>query len=371
MTVAFDVGPLGPRPAGVGVYASSLATALAAMDSPIGFAVIGRRPDAVLDLEDTRVATRKAGPYLAWVQTQAMADAKRVNAQLTHFSDGVVPLRRRLPVILAVHDMSVVTMPRAHPRRRWARLPLVMLSPRLARRVIVPSIATADEVMRVCGVSSRRIVVSPYASHRQLGPASPDEIDRVTRRHALAPGSFVLAVGTVEPRKNHLRLIKAFEVAVKMHAIPDSVELAIAGNLGWKFSDVLGAIEESPVRDRIRVLGFVDDEDLAGLMSGAMCVAYVSIYEGFGLPIVEALACGASTLISNVSSMPEVGGDAALYVDPFDIQSIAAGLGRAFEIGQDPGPTMERSLKQAAKFSWRRAASEVMDTYATALSGSE
>ena len=224
--------------------------------------------------------------------------------------------------------------------------------------------------MRVSGVASHRIVVSPYAPQRDLGPAESQEIDRATRRYGLAAGSFILALGTVEPRKNHIRLIKAFEVAIRTDRLPHDIELVIAGRFGWKYDMVFAAIEESPVKARIRTLGFVADQDLSGLMSGAMFTAYISVYEGFGLPIIEALACGTPTLTSNVSSMPEVGGDAAFYVDPFDITSIANGLAQVYEACGDRPSVTARSVEQAATFSWQRAASEVIDTYTAALSGS-
>ena len=138
--------------------------------------------------------------------------------------------------------------------------------------------------------------------------------------------------------------------------------LAIAGKPGWGHQPVLQAIEESPARNRIRLLGYVSDDDLPALLTGAAVAAYVSLYEGFGLPVLEAMACGAPVLTSSVSSMPEVAGDAALLVDPYEVGSIARGL--ASLLGEDASARARHrsaAMSRAAQFSWSRTA---RDTYA-------
>lgn len=362
MRVAFDIGPLGPSPAGVGVYAASLARALGSLAGDVDVSMIGLRPDADLDAGAVSVMRRPGGPYLVWLQRQAMRDVAAAGAALAHFSDGVVPFRRSLPAVLTVHDLSVLTMPRSHPMRRWSRAPLVALSPRLANRVIVPSTATADEVMRVCGVSARRIRVSPYAPRQDVAPTW-SEVEAVTRRLGLAPDGYVLALGTVEPRKNHVRLIQAFGLAIQTGRLPRDLRLVIAGRLGWRHGSVSRAIESSPVRHRIESLGFVADSDIPCLLSGARMSCYISLYEGFGLPVVESLACGTPTVTSNRSSMPEVAGEAGFLVDPLDPLSIANGMAAAYEAGNDRPSIAQASRAQAAKFSWSRAARETVDVY--------
>jgi glycosyltransferase involved in cell wall biosynthesis len=197
-----------------------------------------------------------------------------------------------------------------------------------------------------------------------MEPANPGAIVEVTTKYGLEPYRYVQVLGTIEPRKNHLRLIAAFERLAATRDIEDDVRLVIAGRPGWGASAVLAAIDESPVRKRIDRLGYVPATDVVALMSGAGAVAYVSLYEGFGLPVVEALACGAPTVTSNVSSMPEVAGDAGFLVDPFNETDIARGLLEALTAGAtDRSIVAERGKAQAAGFSWSRAAASAQAIY--------
>jgi glycosyltransferase involved in cell wall biosynthesis len=186
----------------------------------------------------------------------------------------------------------------------------------------------------------------------------------VLARHGLATSPYILALGTIEPRKNHLRLVQAFEQLVAGRRVGDDVVLVIAGKRGWGYTSVMEAIERSPARDRIRVLGYVSDDDLPALLTGAVVVAYVSLYEGFGLPVLEAMTCGAPVLTSNVSSMPEVAGDAAVLVDPRDVPEISRGL--TVLINEDEeGRAQHRTagFARASLFSWERAAREMQTVY--------
>jgi glycosyltransferase involved in cell wall biosynthesis len=293
-----------------------------------------------------------------------MKEARRADASIVHFCDGVVPIVRSIPTVVAVHDLSVVTRPRWHPIKRWARIPLVVLSPRLADAVIVPSTATADELMRVTGLSAARITVSPYAPQHNVTVATRAAVDATRTKYGLSSADYIVSVGTIEPRKNHVRLIEAFEIAWQRNDLPRDVRLVVTGRPGWDYRRVLRAAEASAAAKQISILGFVDEVAMSALLTGARAAAYVSLYEGFGLPVVEAMACGTPTVTSNVSSMPEIAGDAGFLVDPFDSSSIARGLARAFEAGRDRETIARRSKQQAAKFSWRRAAVECLDVYA-------
>lgn len=196
------------------------------------------------------------------------------------------------------------------------------------------------------------------------GPAKPEAVAVVLDGHGLVRDRYVLSPGTIEPRKNHYRLIRAFEDLVRRGQIDDDINLVVAGGQGWGSALVDTAIDESPYASRIRRLGYVPDDDMAALMTGAGIVAYVSTYEGFGLPILEAMACGAPVVTSAVSSMPEAAGDAALLVDPYVTASIARGIvdglvGRA--------RLAEASIAHARMFSWERTAKATLDVYAAVL----
>lgn len=365
MKVAFDVGPVRPEPTGVGVFATAMANALAAELGPEGLRLIGMRADAS-GLTTAVPTTRRSprSPYLVWVELAAARDARRVGADLVHYADGVAPVVRHGKTILAIHDMSIVREWRSHPVRRYARIGLVLAAPLLSDMIVVPSRATADEVMRLTGCPARKLEIVPYAPQSDVRRGTDASVAEVMSRYRLERGRYVLSLGTIEPRKNHLRLVSAFERMINSRAVPDDVRLVIAGKPGWRHGPVVRALRESSAGDRIVRLGYVPGEDLPCLIAGAGVVAYVSLYEGFGLPVVEAMACGAPTVTSAISSMPEVAGDAGFLVDPYDPEDIARGLERAFTAGQiDHAGVAQRSIRQASLFSWQATARLTAEIY--------
>ena len=365
MRVAFDVGAVKGQPAGVGLYATAMANALAATLSTGSLVLIGRRPDAADLPPEVESANRSARiPYPAWVELASARDAQRMHADIVHYSDGIVPIVRHGRTVVAVHDMSIIRLWRSHPIRRWARIPLVLASPHLADLVLVPSLATADEVIGFTRIPASRIEIVPYAPQGDMQPAEAGTVAEATARYGLRPQRYVLVLGTIEPRKNHLRVIAAFERLAQMQRISEDVRLVLAGRAGWGASRVLAAVEASPVHDRIDRLGYVPASDVSALMTGAGAVAYVSLYEGFGLPVIEAMACGAPTVTSAVSSMREVAGDAGLLVDPLDTDDIARGLQEALDAGAaDRTVIAARARARAAEYTWARTAASVRESY--------
>lgn len=363
MTVAFDVGPVRPQPTGVGTYARSLADALAA-SIPGEVVLIGRRRDASGLPETIESVYRKDTPYPAWVVLRGTRDGRRAGARLVHYSDGIVPPIRNGPTMVTVHDLSAFRQWRAHRLATWLRVPLVLVSPRLADRVLVPSQATAVEVMRFTRVASSRIEIVPYAPPDDLARADDGSIERTVRKFGQDRGGYVLALGTIEPRKNHLRLLAAFERLIAGNDVGGEIRLLIAGKPGWGSRAVIRAVNESEQRQRIDLLGYLDQADIAPLLSGAAAVAYLSTYEGFGLPVIEALRCGAPTVTSNVSSMPEVAGDAGFLVDPYDVSDIRRGLAEAIRSTETSGDMIRAaSISQAAKFTWTASAARIVEVY--------
>lgn len=360
MTVALDVGPLRPNPAGVGVYVRSLALGLAEIGRD-DIVYIGRRPDAEGLPAGVRSIERSPGtPYPAWVELRAGRSVVDSGADVAHFTDGLVPLRRPRPTIVTVLDLSLVRQWRSHRAVRYARIPLVLAAPRLATRVIAISQATADEVMRLTGTAARRIEIIPLAPRASARPIGDEAVAAVLQRLGLARGGFLLVPGTLEPRKNHVRVIKAFEELARRAAIPSDMRLVLAGGSGWRADRTLEALAASPVRERIRLVGYLPEDDLAALMTSAAAVVYASTYEGFGLPVLEAMACGATVVTSTVSSLPEVAGDAGILVDPYDPAAIAGGIVSALGAGAS---SRLRSIEHAARFTWAATAAATGRVY--------
>lgn len=364
MRVAFDVAPLRAAPTGVGVFAWSMAHALADELPDDDLVLLGVHESALALPEGPHRTRFRGRGYIAWLQLRAPSEVRRLHADIGHFSDGICPILPRGPTVVSIHDLSVVRAWRTHPVRRWLRIPLALAAPHLADLVIVPSRATADELVRLAGADARKVEVVPYAPRR--GMVRPDDmaIERVLARLRLERDRYVLALGTIEPRKNHARLVEAFELAIASDALPHDIDLVVAGSLGWRAKPIIERMARSSVAQRIRRVGYVAPDDLASLLSGAAAVAYPSLYEGFGLPVVEAMACGAATVTSNISSMPEVTGDSAFLVDPYDPRDIARGLTEAVRAARgDRSRIAASSIAQASNFSWQKAARAVISLY--------
>ena len=268
--------------------------------------------------------------YLAGLPLQA----RRSSCHVLHCTTYRAPLRSPVPVVVTVHDLAVLRLPEMF--NRWTReygRHLLGSVVRAAQRVIAVSEFTKRETVELLGVPEERVRVVPNAV---AGP--------FTAEGARAEGDYVLAVGTVEPRKNLPRLAEAARRA--------GVELRIAGARGWGDVRVPGA--------GVRWLGFVDDEELARLYRGAACFAYPSLYEGFGIPVLEAMACGTPVVTSAGGALEELAGGAAVLVDPRDVASIAAGLERAAACRDE---LAREGLERARGYTWTAAAEATIAVY--------
>jgi len=262
-----------------------------------------------------RLATR------AWVELRRprLPAAVLAELDLVHATSAAVPPTRGRPLVATVHDVAFRRFPEAYPaggRRFHERATWIAV--REAARVLVPSAATARDLADLYGLEPARVSVTPLGVDPPPDPLDPTPARRLLERLAV-PGPFLLAVGTLEPRKNLARLLAAFaEVAADLH----EHHLVVVGPAGWGKALPTGA----PAPPRVVLAGSVDQATLHGLYAGADGLAYPSLYEGFGLPVLEAMAHGTPVLTSDRSSLPEVAGDAALLVDPTDPDAIAKGL---------------------------------------------
>jgi glycosyltransferase involved in cell wall biosynthesis len=194
----------------------------------------------------------------------------------------------------------------------------------------------------------------------------PSLLEHVRDRYRLPDGPFILSVGTVQPRKNYGRLIESLARLRETH--PD-LGLVIVGGRGWLEDPIYAALDAHGLRKAVVFTGFADDADLPALYSLARAVALPSLYEGFGLPVLEAMACGTPVVTSNVSSLPEVAGDAALLINPLDVDALTSALDRLLTDESLRGTLRERGFARAAAFTWERAAKQLLGVYSQMLSG--
>jgi glycosyltransferase involved in cell wall biosynthesis len=274
-------------------------------------------------------------------------------------------MRKTATQVVTVHDLSFYQEPAWYRFERaayyrWA----VARSLRHTARVIAVSRATARAVYERLGYPEDRIDVVPNGVDERFRPATAEEKESILSKYAL-PKRFFLYVGTLEPRKNLPRLIRAWSTV----AGRCEQDLVLAGRHGWKHSPVLTEVRRSAHATRIHLPGFVEAEDLPALMSGADAFVYPSLYEGFGIPIAEAMACGTAVLTSSTTSLPEVAGDAALLVDPNDVAALGDAIARLAEDAHLRAELAAKGLARAARYSWKRTAELTLNVYRAALQG--
>ncbi len=277
-----------------------------------------------------------------------------------------LPLRFAGPTVVSIHDLSWIRYPETHPKERVAIMNRILpLALERVQHVITDSDFIRREVIEEFGVPADRVTTTLLAPRSMFKPRDEATRAGTLSKHNLQQRSYFLVVGTLEPRKN-------VETAVRAHAgLPEAIRrrfpLVLVGMRGWLTSRLEGELKAPVERGEVRPLGFVTDDQLADLYSGATALVYPSLYEGFGLPPLEAMACGTPVIISNVSSLPEVAGDAAVMHDPMDTDALRNAMNRLIDDKAFWLQKAAASLKQAALFSWERCAKETIAVYRRAL----
>ena len=312
----------------------------------------------------TRAPTSRTGIRVLWEHLAAPWHIGAARLEVVHSMLNVVPLAAPTRHVVTVHDLSFMRTPGAHPtHRRWYLTAATWLSARRARAVLADSHATKQDIVELLGVDADRVHVVYPGREAAFHTKPADEVQLFRRKNKL-DRPFVLFVGTLEPRKNVDVLVRAFGVLAGDGFQGD---LVLAGGSGWATEAIDKALEESPVRGRIHRIGYVKQEDLPYWYCAADLVVYPSSYEGFGIPVLEAMASGTPVITSNRSSLPEVAGDAALTVDPHDIRQLASAMSAVLASPERCADMRARGLAQARKFEWTVAAERCLSLYQHAL----
>lgn len=368
MPIYIDVSAAAHGRAGLGRYAESLARALL-QRYPDRFALFHNRDrstHAIEGLEGIPTRTVRAGykPWrlAVWLGQLVHADFGRLvpDAELFHATEHLLMPLPDVPTVLTVHDLIYRLFPQYHKRLNYVYLNAAMpLYVRRAHAIITISESSKRDLVRLYDVPPEKVTVIYEAAGSQFRPVPVEAIATVRNRYAL-PECFMLTVGTIEPRKNLSRLLDALAMTHKKGA---DVKLVVVGKRGWLDEEFFRALEDHPCRESVQLLGYVPDDDLPCLYGAADLCVVPSIYEGFGLPVLEAMACGTPVACSRASSLPELGGDAAVYFDPISVDEMSASITRVLRDESLREEMRSRGLAQASRFSWKRAARETMEVY--------
>lgn len=372
MAIYVDVSSAVHAKAGIGRYSESLARALVA-EMPGRFALFfngGRRAQPLPGLESVPRRTVHAG-YKPWRMAVWLGQLTQVGfnrlmpgVELFHATEHLLPPLRHIPCVLTVHDMIFRLFPEHQKRLNYWYLNATMpLYCRRADAIITVSQSSKRDIVESYGLDPAKITVIYEAASSEFVPAAPSLVAEARSRYGL-PERFLLHVGTIEPRKNLVRLIEALEDLSRGGL---RIPLVVVGAKGWLYDAFFARLEESGLSRDVLFPGYVPQADLPILYSAATAAVTPSVYEGFGLPVLEAMACGTPVVCSNASSLPEVGGEAAEYFDPYDVADMSESIRRVWDSHELRLLMGQRGLEQAAGFSWKRAAQRTLAVYYEAL----
>jgi glycosyltransferase involved in cell wall biosynthesis len=368
--IYIDVSAAVHSKAGLGRYSEQLAHTLATQH-PGKIALFYNQgkghhlPPRLLPLPRRSIALG----YKPWRMSVLLAHLSHVRfdhlvpgAEVFHSTEHLLFPLRQVPTVLTVHDLIYKLYPSYHKRLNFWYLNTAMpLYCRRASAIIAVSEATRQDIMRHYSVDPAKIHVVYEAAAAHFRPPAADDVARA-RAHYDLPAHFLVHLSTIEPRKNLDRLLDALQRL--RHDIPD-LQLVLVGARGWLYDDFFARVEREGLSGVVRALGWVPDEDLPAVLAAADLAVQPSLYEGFGLPILEAMASGQVVAASNSSSHPEVGGNAAVYFDPENVEEMAAVIKRLLDDAGEKAERRRLGIEQAAKFSWQRAAEETYAVYQT------
>ncbi|MCB8925245.1 MAG: glycosyltransferase family 4 protein [Ardenticatenaceae bacterium] len=374
MRIGIDVTAALTQGGGIGRYTRELVQALAAVDAQNSYQLFSAKPPATLPvpepLPQTKNFVHKPAPlderwlYRLWYRLRLPLPVQWVTGQidLFHSPDFVLPpVNGRIPTLLTVHDLSFVHYPHVFPERLVTYLnQVVPWSIGRATHILADSDATRQDLLNIWQVPPEKVTVLYSGVHERFEPVEDGAlITAVRHKYHLQDWPYILSVGTLQPRKNYQMLIRAF--ALLADKVPH--HLVISGGKGWLYDEMLAEVERQGLTGRVHFIGFVDDADLPTLYSEADLFVFPSLYEGFGLPLLEAMGCGTAVLTSNSSSLPEVAGTAARQLPPTDEAAWTENMLALLTDIELRDKLVLAGLTQAKQFSWQTAAQQLLKIY--------
>ena len=375
MRIAIDYSAAVNQHAGIGRLVRNQVLALSEVDHDNDYRLVYARPNPGSTPQFPRAhnfSRKQVGLGERWLtilwhraKLPVPADWLSGPVDLYHCPDFVLPPLRRARGILTVHDLAFLMRPDCADHRLRAYLEEVV--PRSVRRadfIIADSENTRNDLVVLLGVNPSQVAVVPGGVEERFKRVTDaDELQRAREALGIGEHPFVLSVGVIEPRKNLNRLMDAFRSVKARGNVPADLKLVLAGGKGWLYDDIFEHHAESPLRDDILLPGFVSDDVLPAIYSAAEVLAFPSLYEGFGLPILEAMACGTPVVASRASCLPEVADGAALMVDPNSVEGLASALENVLLDGDLRADLVDQGLARAAEYTWTRAARQLLEVY--------
>lgn len=359
MQIAFDGSRLavGQR-TGTESYTTELVRALAQHDRRNSYTLYVNQIPAALPPLGTNWRVRAVPSPRMWTHTRLGPTLLAAQPDVAFIPAHVLPLTPPRRSVVTIHDLGYEYYPEAHTRAQRLYLRLsTRWSARHASHIIAISEATKRDLTRFTGIHADKITVVYHGVHPRFQPIDAAESATVAAKYGLM-SEYLLFISTIQPRKNLVRLIDAYAWAVRSY--PDLPPLALAGKQGWLATQIERRAAEMGIAKRVRFLGYVDDADLPALYSGATMYLLPSLYEGFGMTVLEAMACGTPVITSNVSSLPEVAGAAAILLDPTDTALLAQAIGGLWEDDARRADLRERGLRWATGWTWQRCAAQTL-----------
>jgi glycosyltransferase involved in cell wall biosynthesis len=355
MRIGFDTTALSALHSGVGSYTANMLTHLQHLLEAELICLSHHNADGRRYLNKT-----------LWMQLMLPLQINRLELNICHFTNNVAPIHIRCPMVMTIHDMTLWLYPEFHYYKRLISMrPLIPLAARRAEAIITVSHSAKNDIVNILRIPKHKVHVIYEAPSPDFRPLPGGETLEDVRAAYRLPERFILFVGTLEPRKNLVRLLRAF--AQLRHNGLVSHHLVLVGSEGWKTGQIHQTIEAMQLQDVVHRLGYVPRSDLIALFNLADVLSFPSLYEGFGLPIVEAMACGTPVLTSRRGALEEVAGSAAEYVDPLDVDSIATGLCRVLTSPERQAELRGLGFETVRRFSWKTAAEQTRQVYNNVL----
>ena len=368
MRIGIDGIPLAELKTGVGHYTFELALELARQSPSDSFQILSHLPFADLDRAPGNLSFIKQPVNWIthhWWTIGLPLFIKRARLDLFHGTNYDVPLWGGCPTVLTIHDLSQLLFPETHEARRVsrARRRLPVMSHR-ATMIITPTAAVKSEVCEHLRVPSDKVVVVNEAPRKSFYPMPLEEVAPIVRKLGI-DDEFILYVGTIEPRKNIITLVKAFEEVLRTTTLRP--QLVIAGKKGWLTDELFTYIDSAKLGDRLRLTGYLSDAELRALYSACRIMVYPALYEGAGLPPLEAMACGAPVITTNTPAIAEMVADKARLFSPTDFRTLAKHIVELLTTPAIRESLGRAGITHAGRFTWERAARETLEVYRQAL----